>query len=142
MNPYFIIQYHTMHLTNYKVTIFLLSFFCGTSTQLGPRLKTVQISIPYACTRAHTHTHMHSRAHGKIPLNRRSPCCRGCYLHIRRDEHLCPQGDSTSKIQTHNPSTPTATDLCLRLQCHWDQLQYVFSNIFFFPVLYIANWYM
>jgi len=39
-------------LINYKVTIFLCFIFCSTSTQLGPRLLTVQVFISHTHARA------------------------------------------------------------------------------------------
>ena len=87
----------------------------------------VEVSISHTIRHTHTHTH----TYGRIPPNKRSASCRGRYLHNTKDEYPCPQGDSTSKIQTHNPSTQTATYLCLRPQCHNISFQTHFSFLYF-----------
>ena len=101
---------------------FFFSFFCGATDPSKPR------PICFEVSRSHTDTHTHTHTPGTTPLNKRSACRRGRYLHTIQQT----QDTNTHTLYvicTCNPSIQAVADLSLRLHSYWDWQSLILFNL-------------
>jgi hypothetical protein len=81
-----------------------------------------------------THTHTVRRT----PLNERSACRRGRYLHSTQHSQV-PNIHVLSWIRTHDPSNRAPVELRVRPRDHWDQLRMLLADIMWYGFVCVTS---